>query len=903
MFGHPIALPLDLVKLRALFRGWFDVRPGEHLRTWAMFFYLLFVLFAYYIVKPVSRAMFLTTFNIDKLPQLYILIAIFGGILAYLYSRLATRSSLRAAVFAAMSLSVASLVVMWWLIRLHLPWMLYVLNIWVSLFSIVTVSQGWLVASNLFDTREAKRLYPLLGMGMVVGAAFGGEFTNRTAVLVGTPNLLLASAFMVLLAYLAFLVAAGQGGESLGRARAAAEESGFSFSEMVSDIVRVRHLQVIIGMMLMMYLVDTLVEYQFQAMARTVYRGDQLAAFFGQFYGIYLNGVEFVFQLFLTVLVVRWLGVGGALQISPVAVALTSIATIAAPGVASAGAVRLTEASTRYTLNKTGMELLYMPLPLSLRNRIKAFIDICIDRLSRGIGGVLLLVLTTTSLHLGVRGIAVVASGLCLGWTLLAHLARREYVTTIRRRLSARRLDFASARVRVHDAETIRLLETTAQGGNPRQAAYALGLLGEAHGYDVRPLLKRLAASPAPEVRESVYEAAAGAAFRGMFEQARGEISAARSGRSPAGPATAAVRYLISLAPDRAALARELLDDPRAFLVKGALEALRPSRSLAERLITADWLDRMAHSSGPDRRRLAIQAMGELRKPEHVPALIDALGDVKLRRPATAALAAYGPAVCGTLSAILRDGSQPRQLRLRIPRVLARIPHQQCAHELLETLRGPDLWLRAEALKGLNRLRETAPGLKFDEELVTAQILDEARRYFELNAALAPFKEYRNGQRRASRLLARTIEERLTHTLERLFRLLGLRYPPKEIYGAYLAVSRRHGGDSAAALEFLDNVLDRNLKRILLPLLDAPENLLEHGKALFGVEPRTAEEAIRELIRNEDSEGNSWLAVCAMAAAAELRLRSLAGEIARAAADKPRDVSDVARWVEAELAV
>ena len=54
----------------------FDIRPGEQLRTWAMFFYLMFVLFAYYILKPVSRGMFLTKFDVDKLPGLYILIAV-----------------------------------------------------------------------------------------------------------------------------------------------------------------------------------------------------------------------------------------------------------------------------------------------------------------------------------------------------------------------------------------------------------------------------------------------------------------------------------------------------------------------------------------------------------------------------------------------------------------------------------------------------------------------------------------------------------------------------------------------------------------------------------------------------------------------------------------------------------
>ena len=70
------------------------------------------------------------------------------------------------------------------------------------------------------------------------------------------------------------------------------------------------------------------------------------------------------------------------------------------------------------------------------------------------------------------------------------------------------------------------------------------------------------------------------------------------------------------------------------------------------------------------------------------------------------------------------------------------------------------------------------------------------------------------GNRSAARLLSLTIEERLKGTLERLFRLLGLRYPPKEMYSAYRAVSRRQHDEATAALEFLDNTLERDLKRV-----------------------------------------------------------------------------------------
>src|ERR1700758_1139184 len=99
--------------LSKFWRQMFDIRPGEYVRTWAMFSYLFAVLMAYYIVKPVSRAMFLTKFDVDKLPSLYIVIAVAGGVFAYFYSKVAARTSLRTAVLWTMVLSIISLFVMW----------------------------------------------------------------------------------------------------------------------------------------------------------------------------------------------------------------------------------------------------------------------------------------------------------------------------------------------------------------------------------------------------------------------------------------------------------------------------------------------------------------------------------------------------------------------------------------------------------------------------------------------------------------------------------------------------------------------------------------------------------------------------------------------------------------------
>jgi AAA family ATP:ADP antiporter len=436
-------------------------------------------------------------------------------------------------------------------------------------------------------------------------------------------------------------------------------------------------------------------------------------------------------------------------------------------------------------------------------------------------------------------------------------------------------------------------------------------------------LLQKLAKSPAKEVREQVYKIAMRLRDEVLLEHAMNELT-----QRPSDLAASLVPYVLAVAPGRAHLAAEFIDDADPRVVSGALEALRGERDLAQDLTTREWLDRNGASQDRRRRALAATAIGvrgdqgtealhrlledsdpepasaaaraagELRNRAYIHGLIELLGNPAVRGDAIKALAAYGPSICGTLSDVLLDESVSVRIRRQVPRVLRNIPYQRSADVLLAAVEEQDLSIRAAILKALNRLRETSPALRFDGAFVTDQILREARHYFELSAALAPFRERPNGARTATDLLCRTLEERLRMTLERLFRLLGLRYPPKEIHSAYLAVSRQQHEEAAAALEFLDNTVDRNIKRFILPLMDAPEHVLERGRELFGLRVSTAEEAVRELIRSRDP----WLVACAMAAAAELKLRRLAPDIAQAAREAAEEVSEVARSAEAVLA-
>lgn len=851
------------------------LRPGELGRTALMFFYLLFVLLAYYILKPASRALFLTRFDASQLPFLYLAMAASGGILAYHYVRIAVRWSLTAAVNAATALIVVTLLCIWQLLRLDQAWLYYVFNIWVSLFSLVLVSQGWLVASHVFDPRAAKRVYSLLAAGAVLGAATGGSLTALVVRMLGTANLVPVSALFVLLAYGCFRLLLLQPGVALDQARAAGEEpADFKLRDVAADVKRHRHLQVIVALLLITYIVDTLVEYQFSFMARASYRGDSLTAFLGGFYGLYLNLATFVLQVFLTSLVVSRFGVGGTLLVMPAGIGAAMGAMVIAPGIWAAGVARLIEASTRYSFNRTGMELLFMPLPADLRDRTKAFVDIFVDRVARGAGAALILALAALGAP-GIRAVSLLTLAACAVWAALAVYARREYVDSVRRRLAARRLDLESMRIPYQDASLVRRLEQLAAQGEGRQSLYALRLLAEIPGYPLEPLAMRLVGGATPAVRAALYETALSRGWTSLLKDARRELDL------PPGPAfTSAAAYYGAVASDGLSKLITLRDDADPAVIEAALRAAEwlPAEARAKIALPLERAAHCAASSDPRRRRLAALAYRE--HPDaacvHLPALaMDP--DPAVRRAAAEVLQSLGAQMAPALAAVLDDRSAPPARRRRAARLLGLIPAKEAADALVRRLDEPDLDVHAAIVRALEKQRGAAPGLEYPREPVRHEVSRASRHYFEIRLALQCLRGAGGG--RATALLVRTLESRLDHTVRWLFTLLGLRYPPHDIHAAWRAVRRGAAAELANAAEFLDNILDHELKRFVLPLLDEDRPPEQVGRELFGLKLDDPQDALRAML----SEGDLWLAACAMAAAAELGLRELVPEIRAAA--------------------
>ena len=131
----------------------------------------------------------------------------------------------------------------------------------------------------------------------------------------------------------------------------------------------------------------------------------------------------------------------------------------------------------------------------------------------------------------------------------------------------------------------------------------------------------------------------------------------------------------------------------------------------------------------------------------------------------------------------------------------------------------------------------------------------------------------------ARRLLIKSLSEKIKHSLEGLFRLLGLKDASSDIYNAYLGIVGENKNLKEDAIEFLDNYLSHKMKSYIIPLIEGKDRsfLATTAKQHFNIEIGTEENSIKMLISGYDT----WLRSCAIYIASILDKEKYSSDIKR----------------------
>src|SRR5205814_2149916 len=213
----------------------------------------------------------------------------------------------------------------------------------------------------------------------------------------------------------------------------------------------------------------TIVDFQFKLSAAAVLDENDLAGYFGRFYGI-CGGVALAVQIWVTGRVLERYGILASLLPLPLGLALGSGASVAfsAPGLFVSSLAKGSDTIFRYTINDASMQLLYVPVQPHVRGRAKAFID----------------------------GVLKPSSVACAGAVVLLVRARGEYVRSLVESLERRHLDLSGMEFSGLNEATLRALRT-ALGGDPGTILHAVTLVRQlSQAADFTPELRQLLQHP-----------------------------------------------------------------------------------------------------------------------------------------------------------------------------------------------------------------------------------------------------------------------------------------------------------------------------------------------------------------------------------------------------------------------
>jgi HEAT repeat protein len=688
------------------------------------------------------------------------------------------------------------------------------------------------------------------------------------------------------------------------------------------------HLRMMVLLIFLTLTASQIADWQIDNAAQAAFR-DQPPERYSQFFGRFdlaTNILAMMVQLLVARAVVNRVGILGTIMFLPGCMFLSSAAVFVFPSLWTATLARGSDTVSRYSLNRTGFEMLYLPLTPAIRNRLKVFVDVFVDRMGRAVAGIVIIVLTSSYFPFGPRGTAAVAMVLTTGSLMVCLQLRKTYVRSFLQQLTRREVELDDVSHYVTDPASVQLLVRTLQGANERQKLYSLALLQSARNLDFSQQLLPLLKDSSPYVREE--------AVRTLHALPGSYTSEAEATLTDVadGVRMAAIDYLCSHdSPSALSRLESLLEHDRLeirlaaarWAASQSVPGFKPSVEFVRKLMAIDGTQRNAarsaaagltvhlkpsdglellgeliEDSSPAVVEAAATAAGKSRQLQLVFSVVNMLGRRELQSTGRRALLAYGDSIVGTLGSLLKDQSYGPAIRREIPWVLSRIPVKQSAEELIGNFDTDDPVLKIRIVKGLNRLREANAISPTPAPVIEGMIHAESRTYYDALSICSSIETANNGNRR--NLLTRALHERLDQRLEMIFRLLGLKYPPKDIYFAFTALKGANIERRTAAIEFLDNILSADLKPIILPLLEETslEALLDRAKILFGIETPGRENALRTLLNQADL----WLKTCALHEIGDKVILGLAAECRALAASADPVIHETASWALARLA-
>ncbi|MFN2374982.1 MAG: hypothetical protein ABR538_00470, partial [Candidatus Binatia bacterium] len=464
--------------------------------VWTAFFTLLTIVAAHAVLETARDTLFLRDLPVGYLPWAYFGIASLSLATARWSSKLPRLHSPSRVLAATLLVGASGTALFWPVVKVPTVASLVSLYIWTGVLVSVVVTHFWVALSNRMDVGRARRAYPLVAAGGMLGATLGSLLAGAALTVTGPRALLpLAAGLFALAAVLVALAGdsaaapektAGDAGAdpavaspNTPQAPASPATPAAPAADKAEKAPGLRqiwadpYLRRILQLAAAAPVVAMGIDFIFKSLVVEQVADADLGPFFAR-YNFVVNGAALLFQFALAPRILRNVGVVGSLCLLPGALALAAGGVVATGTLPAALVLRGTDGILRHSLQRTATEILFLPLTAATRAALRALAESMGQRGGQMAGS--LLILATIAAGAAPAGLAAGVAVLCALWLLATLRLQKHYVARFRsqlRTLSAT----GSPAVPDLDMQSLELLVSALGSSNDAEVLAALDML------------------------------------------------------------------------------------------------------------------------------------------------------------------------------------------------------------------------------------------------------------------------------------------------------------------------------------------------------------------------------------------------------------------------------------------
>jgi len=827
-----------------------DVRGHEaHAALYLSGFFFL-ITFTFYIIKPVKESFLIGFASAASWPYADLATALLIGFVVALNTRFLNRLPRRTYISATLLFFIGSLLVFWYAFDvfqrsqfsspvadssggIFFVWLplaifkagtvpVFVFSFWTDVFIALSVTQFWIAVNDVFDPYQGKRLVGLF----VTGGLFGGIAGSALAALmvyaklISAGNLLLVCPVILLFALMMVNLVYAEQKQLRGTSGAEADpvQAGarVGYWESFLAIKRSRYLLLLAATLASAMVAGSLINFQFKFVVKGIYPNTNDRTLFVFVFYLCILVLSTVFHLATTGRILSSFGIRWALLVAPALLLAGSLSVflVSLGGLlAWASIVRGGDKLFDNTISQSVRELLYIPVPADIKYKAKIFIDMFVNKFATGLGAGLywgfyrLLNFGYKNEVAVLREVGVLVIVFLVLWIALTRAVYAEYPAVLKKDIR-RKWDEGDQIVSQNvDVNLTRDVFDALQSRERSTTLYLMNVFDLVRKNNLTPELKELLGIKRDELRarsmDSLFDAGGEVLFHSLDE-------------TIADKDLASVIDLVFLLPSyQEVMGKRLAEDAGSASEVDRMDAAKLIGLMVQSPETLRFLDGFLQDPSPEVVTYALRSAAVHRRAEHVPLILRQLGNPLTTLEAQGTLVDYGTGIEDQLTAALADESEPVDVRRAIPVVLARFGTQRSADILLDQLACRREDIEQELIDALYKLRGERSDVRFRGKQVRPELLHLIEKGYAicLNApGLAAGGE-------ASGLTSET-KAALDIKVKRIFDVMTLLHPSEDIVKACQNILQGTRKSNDYSLSLLDDLLDRELKGLLFPLIE-----------------------------------------------------------------------------------